>query len=120
MIAGKKIYEQIFTAGNYKSAYLKACKWYASTVLAKNNSECISEKIEKLKGGQSVKLTLYIIIDADEMKEKHCKICEEMRGAFFISGNKHACESCALPPFKKRLCEKIGNIEQLLKEKEIV
>lgn len=120
MIAGKKVYEQVFAANNYKSAYLKACKWYASNILAKNNSECISEKIEKLKGSQSVKLTLYIVIDAEQTQERHCEICEEMRGAFFINGNKHACESCALLPFKKRLCEKIGNIEQLLKEKEII
>jgi len=120
MIAGNKIYEQIFTAGDYKSAYLKACKWYASNVLARNNSECISEHIEKIKGNPSVRLILYIIIDVDIIQEKHCEICEEMRGAFFINGNKHACESCALPPFKKRICSKLKSIEQSLKEREIV
>ena len=119
MLIGEKIKEKKFCGANTKDAYLKACKWISSNIIAVNNSEHITYKIEKMKDGYdiSVRVIIYAVIDEEEVYERHCNICKEMQGAFFLKQNKYMCESCNLVPYKRRVKERLELIKETLKGK---
>lgn len=121
MYASEQIKTLEFTGKTVKEAYLSCCKWLSTNVIAVNNSENITYKIEKLgfrkEGTYKVKLTLFITIDQDIVKDKNCEICKEVTGSFFLKQNKHMCESCRLLPYEKRVKDKIEIIKQSLKGK---
>ena len=54
MLIGEKIKEKKFCGANTKDAYLKACKWISSNIIAVNNSNNMTYKIEKLKDNYEV------------------------------------------------------------------
>ena len=116
MLVAEKAKEQIFTDTSMKGAYLKACKWLSSNVLAVNNSRNIVYNIEKQKpvelGKYSVKLTLYVMAEESEIKERMCNICEECSSMMYLSSNKHKCESCKVNPYRRRLQEKLKLVKE--------
>lgn len=48
MIICEKIKEKEFIGGTTKEAYLNACKWLSTNVIAINNSKNITYRFEKL------------------------------------------------------------------------
>lgn len=119
MLVSEKIEEKIFYGSNIKDAYLKACKWISTNIIAVNNSNNMTYKIEKSKDNYevSVKVTIYVTIDEGEMFERHCAICKETTGAFFMKQNKFMCETCKLLPYRKRIKEKLDLIKEVWKGK---
>lgn len=64
MIICEKIKEKEFIGGTIKEAYLNACKWLSTNVIAINNSKNITYRFEKLdKTGIGTK------------KSKTCNVC---------------------------------------------
>lgn len=119
MMVSEKIIEKHFSAVTMKEAYLKACKWISSNIIAVNNSQNITYQIRKEKGEFEKRVTLdvYVTVDEREVQERHCEICKEMTGSFFMKQNKYMCESCKLLPYKRRVEEKMRNVKEGLKGK---
>lgn len=121
MYASEQIKILDFAGRTMKEAYLSCCKWLSTNVIAVNNSENITYKVEKLEvkehGVSKVRLTLYVTVNQTEIKERNCNICREVTGSFFLKQNKHMCESCRLLPYEQRIKDKIEIIKQSLKGK---
>lgn len=119
MMVSEKIIEKQFSATTMKEAYMKACKWISSNILAVNNSQNITYQIRKEKSEFEKKVTLlvYVTVDEGEVQQRHCEICKEMTGSFFMKQNKHMCESCKLLPYKRRIEEKFRIVKEGLKGK---
>ena len=118
MFVSEKIMEETFVGRTTKDAYLNACKWISTNIIAKNNSKNITYKIEKVKTEDlrtKVKVTVYVTIDEGEIQERHCNICEETNSLFYMSKQKHRCESCNMIPYRKRMIEKLSLIKESVK-----
>lgn len=119
MIICEKIKEKEFIGGTTKEAYLNACKWLSTNVIAVNNSKNITYRFEKLDktgiGTKKVKLVMYVYTDEEEIKIKHCDICKEVTGAFFMAQNKYMCETCKVQPYRERIKTKLKALKEGLK-----
>lgn len=115
MVVGEKIKEKEFSGKNAKDAYLKACKWISSNILAANNSEHICYRIYKAPKVATVRVVVYLYTDETEIHERQCDICREMSRNFYMQNNKYKCENCTLPPYRRRIQLKLENIKQGLK-----
>ena len=120
MLIAEKILEKDFKGKTTKEAYLNCCKWLSTNVIAVNNSEHITyrtEKIETDDWNRTVRLTLYVTADEKEICERNCNICKEVTGSFFMTQNKYMCEICKVPPYRRRLKDKLHLIKEGLKGK---
>lgn len=121
MLICEKLFEKEFTKKSMKGAYLKCSKWFASNVLAINNSQNILHHIEKVnpKGNieecAKVRLSVYVCAEETEIKEKHCEICQEVSGAFYMAKRNHMCENCKMLPYRRRMEDKIDTMKKALK-----
>lgn len=119
---GKLFYTQKFAKKRFrgedvKDAYMKACKWYASNVIAKDKLHHIQVEYIKEKDN-SVTMVLYASLPEEEAMEHHCQCCKEMHHAFFINEDT-ACNRCSAAGYQRRLVEhlsvKIDYYKQLLR-----
>lgn len=121
MLVSEKIIEKEFGGKTTKEAYLNCCKWISTNIIAINNSKNITYKVEKPErkdwNDNKVRLTVYVSTDESEVCERHCNICKEVTGSFFMKQNKYACETCKMIPYRKRLEDKIKLIKEGLKGK---
>lgn len=115
MVVGEKLKEKEFKGNNAKDAYLKACKWISSNILAVNNSEHICYRIYKTPTVATVKVVIYLYAEEEEVKDRQCDICREMSRNFFMQNNKHKCESCSIPPYRRRLKSRIDGLKEVIK-----
>ena len=117
MLISERIKQKNFQGKNYKDAYLKACKWVSTNILAAYNSEDITYKIEKLDSKtfdrKEVRLTVYVTADEEEINQKNCEICRECSSLFYLDQRKHKCESCGIPPYRRRLLKKLESIKEV-------
>lgn len=122
MLIAEKILEKEFRATTMKKAYLDCCKWVSTNILAVNNSQNIVYRIEKAKTEglePKILLTAYATAEEGEIHERNCNICKEVSGSFFMAKNKYMCEVCKVPPYRKRLTDKLKLIKEGLKGKVI-
>ena len=119
MLISEKVLEKTFTAEKMKDAYLKACKWVSSNIIAINNFENVTIKYVKQSEGvvKTVKVILYVTTEEKQVLERTCNICRECSSLFYLSENKNKCASCAIEPYRKREQEKLKNIKEGLKGK---
>lgn len=120
MLISERLYEKVFESKDIKSAYLKCCKWVSTNILAVNNSNNITYRIEKVESRLwigKVKLTVYVSADEQEINDNNCKICRETHSLFYLSENKHKCESCKVIPYRKRMQDKLKLIAEGIKKK---
>lgn len=119
MIICEKIKEKEFIGGTTKEAYLNACKWLSTNVIAINNSKNITYRFEKVDktgiGTKKVKLILFVSVDEEEIINKHCEICKEITGLFYLKENKYMCESCKINPYRERIKTKLKALKKGLK-----
>lgn len=101
----KRVYKRNFFGINTKDAYLKACKWYATNIIANNKINDICVEYVKSKTGPSVTMFLYASISVEEIKNRHCECCREISGSF-LSGNKD-CDTCKAVSFQRRIDDKL-------------
>lgn len=120
MLISEKVLEKEFQGRTTKEAYLNCCKWLSTNIIAANNSKNITYKTEKINTdswSKTIRLTVYVTADEEEVQERHCNICKEVSGSFFMSKNKYMCEVCKMPPYRRRLKEKLDLIKEALKGK---
>lgn len=117
MLVSEKIIEKKFEGTTTKDAYLSACKWISTKIIAVNNSNNITYKVEKLEQKKNsslcaVMVTVYVSVDGEEILKTNCDVCRETTGAFYMTENKYQCYSCKIAPFKKRIENKIKLIKE--------
>lgn len=100
----KKFFEIKFTSDTMKAAYLRACKWYATNVLSKD--ELHNVQVEFIKGQDeqqfpTVTICLYAALNEEELRERHCKICRETHGLFYANNNFN-CNRCDVNAYQRR------------------
>lgn len=97
-----------FIGDNMKDAYMKAVKWYATNVLAKDELHGVCVEYEKIYDEQSptVAAHLYVTIIEEEVRQDHCKICKEFHHSFFINESEN-CSNCNVSGYQRRLDQKI-------------
>ena len=120
MLIAEKILEKEFQGRTTKEAYLNCCKWLSTNIIAVNNSKNITYKMEKINTdswSKTIRLTAYVTADEEEVHERNCNICKEVSGSFFMAQNKYMCEVCKMPPYRRRLKEKLNLIKEALKGK---
>ena len=104
-----------FTAETMKAAYMKAVKWVATNVLSKDELHNVLVEYDKDKQSPTVTVHLYAAFPEKEVKEQHCKCCEEMHHSFFINENNN-CNICAAAGFQNRLEQKMKIKQSYYKE----
>ena len=118
MLYTVKFYEKEFRSSNRKDAYLKACKWVAQNVMAKETE--IGEtiwKIAEVKPDYPVfKLELYCTIDSDEHNSKFCDLCKKFHTAFYVN-EEYNCDRCNKKVFEERMNEMLIIKRQYRKER---
>lgn len=95
-----------FTGNNMKDAYLKAVKWYASNVLAKDELHNICVEYEKDKQSPTVTIHLYVTMEEEEARQSHCQVCKEFHHSFFFNEVEN-CNNCNVSGYQRRLEQKI-------------
>lgn len=112
-----------FTGKSMKDAYLKAVKWYATNVMAKDELRNVQVEYEKVYDEQSptIILHLYASLVEEEVRAAHCNICRESHKSFFISENTN-CEWCKIKGYQNRCDQHIeikkSYYKQLLERRE--
>lgn len=104
----EELMSKSFVGENMKEAYMKAVKWYATNVLAKDELRGICVMYEKIYDEQSptVVIHLYVSMVEEEVRERHCQICKEFHHSFFINEAEN-CNSCNVSGYQKRLEQNI-------------
>lgn len=95
-----------FTGENMKDAYMKAVKWYASNILAKDELHGICVEYEKDTQFPTIIAHLYITMNEEEVRQNHCNVCKEFHHSFFINEAEN-CNNCNVSGYQKRLDIKI-------------
>ena len=111
------VYQRSFSAKNMKEAYLKACKWYASNVLSKDELHDVQvEYIKDDKKQPTVTVRLFVSIEEADIKAHHCAICKESHKTFFINENCN-CAWCKIDAFDRRLKQQLKIKKGYIKSK---
>lgn len=104
----QEFFKKSFTAGDMKSAYLSACKWYSTNIISKAEFLNVHVKFVKENKEKSPTITIYLFAALDgepEVMAQYCKCCKEFNDLFYI--NKTAnCDKCEVSKFQERLEEK--------------
>ncbi len=114
----QEFFKKSFTAGDMKSAYLSAVKWYSTNVLSK--AEFINVHVQFIKEDKeefpTITIHLFAVQDGEkDVMEQHCKCCREMHHSFFINEDTH-CSRCSALGFQNRLEQKINIKKDWYKE----
>ena len=105
----KEFFRKKFTADKMKDAYLRACKWYATNVLSKDELHNVQVEFEKGYDEQqspTVTIHLFAVLNENELREQHCKVCQEFHHLFYIN-QQYNCDKCEVNAYQKRADEKI-------------
>lgn len=118
LIAGTRIIEKNFQNRTTKKAYLECCKWLSTNIIAVNNSGHLAYRIEKVRDDSmlcTVRLTVYVVEEEEKIQERHCDICREVTGSFFMKQNKYMCETCKMKPYRERVKKRLEALKESLK-----
>lgn len=107
-----------FQGKDMKDAYLKACKWVSTNVISKDElarNTMVHYKKEECQL-PTITVTLFAIINEAEVRKRHCKICKETHGLFFINENCN-CSWCNSSAYQKRIDEVVKRKKEFCLEK---
>lgn len=95
-----------FSGETLSEAKTKALKWYGRYAACKKEFSNTMCSLEDVSDGQSpiVALTVYVCLDQKEVQEKHCGVCKEFRGLFYVN-NQSNCSRCDVTAFNRRVEE---------------
>lgn len=103
----KQFYSKTFGGVSTKEAYLKACKWYATNIIAEGKFKNVSVEYKKEKCGNAVTIVIYTLMPEKEVLDIHCENCRSMHSSFFMNEDTN-CNRCSAISFHKRLENKIS------------
>ena len=119
----KEFLKKKFTADTMKTAYMNACKWYATNVLSKDELHNVQVEFEKGHDEQqfpTVTVHLFATLDEETLRERHCKICRETNSLFYMHTNNN-CNKCEANAYQRRTDEmlrvKIEYYKELLSKR---
>lgn len=119
----KEFFKKKFTADTMKEAYMNACKWFATNVLSKDELHNVQVEFEKGQDEQqfpTVTIHLFAVLNEEELRERHCKICREFRNLFYIN-QEIDCNRCDTKAYQARADEmllvKINRYRELLSKR---
>lgn len=98
---------KVFKGASVKDAYMKACKWYASNIVAKDKLHDVQVEYIKDVKANTVTIVLYAVLSETDVKEQHCQRCKEMHHSFFIN-EATECSRCSAAGYQRRLEQKLG------------
>lgn len=104
----KEFFKKKFVADTMKTAYMNACKWYATNVLSKAELHNVQVEFEKNVEEQfpTITIRLFAVLDEHELRERHCKICREVSELFYMRKEAN-CNKCELGGYQRRMDEMI-------------
>lgn len=113
----KELYKKDFSAASFKEAYLNAAKWVATNVVHESgiNSHVCYTFAKSNKNIPTIILTIYVKVPEEEIRERHCNICKEVHGTFYMGG-KENCSTCKLNAYNRRVDEQIKKESKIVKE----
>ena len=100
----KEFFKKKFTADTMKIAYMNAVKWYATNVLSKDELHNVQIEFEKGYNEQrypTITIHLFAVLNEEELRERHCKICKETHTLFYTNSN-YNCNKCEVNAYQKR------------------
>lgn len=101
-----EFYSTKFKGKDMKDAYLRACKWYATNVLSKDELQNVYVEYEKDEQSPTVTLHLYVSLTEEATRMEHCNMCKEVSKSFLFSEDVH-CSECKLNGYFNRVDNKI-------------
>lgn len=101
----KQFAQKVFRGITTKEAYMKAVKWYASNIIAKD--ELHEVQVEFEKGTNQVTVKLFAVLKEQDVRDRHCEICKEMHKSFFIN-EANNCSVCNASAYQRRLDQQIS------------
>lgn len=99
--------QKVFHGASVKDAYMKACRWYASNVIAKDKLHNVQVEYIKDEKQNAVTIVLYAVLNEKETFEQHCACCREMHHSFFINEDT-ACNRCSAAGYQRRLEQRLS------------
>lgn len=102
-----QVAKKSFTGATVKEAYMKAVKWYASNIIAKDDLHEIQVEYKKDDEAKRIDMFLYAVLSAEEVMEQHCTICKEIHHSFFIN-EANNCNVCNAGAYERRMKTKIA------------
>ena len=107
-----------FTGDSMKDAYMKAAKWVASNIISNVELKDVTVKYEKNEDDTNqlptITVHFFVSLDEKELRERHCKICKEFHGLFFINENCN-CSWCNTKAYQNRTDEMISTKKRFYK-----
>ena len=111
-----KFFTRKFSGESQKAAYLKACKWVATNILADDEiSRDVMWKITKLKDLPSVELELFGAVNDAEHVKQFCSSCKQFHSLFYINQQQN-CNCCNMMAYRSQAEEK-GKLKKNYKRK---
>lgn len=107
LVYARKFGQKTFSGDNAKDAYMKAVKWYATTIISKSHLHGIHVEFQKHDLEPKVTVVLWSSLPEGEVREAHCKICKEVHTVFY-SNTGYDCTRCNVLAYLKRLEQKAG------------
>ena len=113
---GTKFYSKTFNGPTMKDAYLKACKWVATNILADDEiSKDVMWRIIKSKDLPTVELELYGMVNDSEHVSQFCRSCKQFHTLFYINQQQN-CNCCNMKAYRSQAEEK-GRLKKNYKRK---
>lgn len=103
IVYSKEFFKKKFSADTMKAAYMKACKWYATNVLSKDELHNVQIEFEKNAKGEfpTVVIHLFAVLSENELRERYCKLCRESHSLFYMNQN-YNCNRCEAKAYQVR------------------
>lgn len=106
----EEFYVKKFYSNSMKDAYMKASKWVATNVISKAELHNVKVEYEKRKEQfPTIVVHLFVTLSAEDVKARHCEVCQETHKKFFINENCN-CAWCNSMAF-------VNRAEQMIKTK---
>lgn len=106
-----------FTASDRKSAYIAAVLWISTYIIDKDELQDVTFKMEhEDKQSPTVIVTLFVGLNENELRERHCMLCKEFHKSFFINENCN-CSWCNTKSYQDRMADMIAKKKALTKTK---
>lgn len=97
-----------FGGKNYKEAYQKATRWYATNIISKGEFEDVSVSYTKVKEYPAIVMKLFVSVDENTLTKEHCKVCREAHRLFYM--NDINCQNCNVSGYQKR-CKSLLSVK---------
>ena len=103
IVYSKEFFKKKFVAETMKTAYMNACKWYATNVLSKDELHNVQIEFEKDIKSEfpTVVIHLFAVLSEDQLRDRYCKLCRESHSLFYMNQN-YNCNRCEAKAYQQR------------------